>query len=306
MSKLTVDEVRGRSVAREQEQEQLQVRRRQELHQSSQFDRNGPATVMGIGKTDLSALGNGTTQSLSDKPRFINHTFTNGQRIDIPRLTERQQVVVDEAFARLAPSSREKLQKILMDLGKAAWDEDEAKPNGIEVNSVSTDLQDATNMTYEQWMMSEGNDQRDGASETLIFEGVWGVEKNLHNFFFEVAEREQFGNETRAYVNELEAMLADWPDDGSTETFSYREITIGEDGKATIVDHKDEQLTKEEAQKLLDRLEPQAEAIASVVNQDIYKLQYMVERYQQLTSTLSNILKNQDDTRKGIINNIRA
>ncbi len=307
MSKLRVDELQAR-----QSQQQVDpgstVSRRQELHRSSSFARTGPATFAGIGRPDLSALRDGADAVLArqgkERPRSIAHTYSNGQTVQIPCLTRSEVGRAEQAFGRLG-ARRPEGEEVALRLGAALWQEAEDNPAGIPVEAVSAGLESAVDDSYALWMLTEGKDQRDGASEEILFAGMWGVEKNLHGFFNACVERENVSNEMRSVVAELKDMLAEWPE-GESEILSWREIESRPDGSTEIVEHNNVALTRDQAAALLDRLEPMAEQMSSIVNQDQFKLQYMVEQYQQLSTTLSNILKNQDDTRKNIIGHLKA
>jgi hypothetical protein len=155
-------------------------------------------------------------------------------------------------------------------------------------------------------MTSTGQDQRDAQAEAMLFAGMWGAEQNLHLYFHGTVERETMSNDVRAQLRELESMLEGWPDDGSTELFSWTEVRQNEDGSLETIEHVNEPLTKQDALELASRLQDQEAMLSGIVGKDMMKLQYMMNKNQQAIETLSNILKAQDETRKGIIGNVKA
>ena len=105
---------------------------------------------------------------------------------------------------------------------------------------------------------------------------------------------------------DIRSALADWPDDGSTEFFDYREVKFNDDGSYAIVEHYDVELTKAEAEALLMELEGQIASMGQFDQRSMYTLQNMVQKFQQAMNIASNIMKQQHETEKAIIQNVRA
>jgi len=305
MSKLRVDKIqnqRQQDAATQTER----VKPRTELHTQSTFNAEGPATFAGIGRPDLSAIKQG-----SDKPRAarapapLTYRMADGTELTLPQLSLQDQAASEKLLSS-AGDGREKLERAATELGEAAYNETQSYPPDVAITEASAGLQQSADNAYEVYMTSTGQQQRDQASNQALLMGMWGPQTALQNFFHKVVGRDALSGEVRSDVAELKDMLADWPDDGSTQTFSYHEVIENPDGTVTVVEHNNVQLTKAEAEALLERMQGQVETLGSIATRDQFKLQYMVQRNQQAINTLSNILKNQDETRKGIIGNVKA
>jgi hypothetical protein len=308
MTKLRIDEIQGQ-VIRQASDEVEHLKRRKELNQVSGFDRESPETFSGIGRHDLSALKkqDGAPSTIgNDASQKAVYALADGQTLELPRLSESDREKIAATFATIDPAKRPQLEQAGMGLGAAIFAELEGKPIGVAVSSISAGLQSSIDQTYETYLLTTGQSNASNATEGVLFAGMNGVEQNLYDFFEEVQDRQSQANELRTDITELESMLAEWPDGQETQLFSWHEIVFSEDGTTTVVEHKNEPLTKEQAQELLDKLNTQQDSMSTISTQDQFKLQQMTEKYQQAMETLSNILKSQDDTQKGIISNIKA
>lgn len=306
MSKLRVDEVQGRAQA-QVTPETSALRRRKDLHTRSSFDGVGPQTFSGIGRPDLSALKQGAETagvSAPSEPKFV--TLADGRQLEIPRLSAAERERIESIYAKLSPEGAATLKASAMALGQAVWGSVEAESTGLKVEAASASLDQAAQQTYETYLLTTGETQANAASEGVLFVGMNGVEQDLYGFVTKMQDRQNAATECRTDVNELEAMLADWPAGEGTQLFSYREVVMNADGTTSLIEHKNVPLTKEQAIELLKKLKQQQDTVGSMSAQDSYQLQIKTEHYQQAMNTLSNILKAQEDTRKGIIGNIRA
>ena len=135
-----------------------------------------------------------------------------------------------------------------------------------------------------------------------MYMGLVGLEGDLAKKALDLRNRATMSNETRTDIKELRDELADWPDDGSTRTFSWTEVKA--DG--TVVKHVDEPLTKKEAESLLENLEEQLSAIKDDSQLAQADLQDNLQKYQQALQTFSAILKDGHDDMMRVINNLKA
>jgi hypothetical protein len=305
MNNLRIDEIQGGRQRQVTHQVQ-QVRQRVELHRSSEYQAER-ATFAGIGKQDLSAVvrGDDNRVQVSREPEPIVHRLRTGERIEIWRMT-REQAENAEAVLAAAGKGRDTLEAAALHTGATYWNDVAALPPDAELTEGSQALIASANQTYEVWMTSTGQDQRDAQAEGMLLAGMWGAEQSLHLYFQETVTREAKANDVRAQLRELQTMLEGWPDDGSTELFSWTEVRQTEDGSLETIEHVNEPLTKEGAVQLASQLEGQEQTLSGIVNKDMMKLQYMMHKNQQAMETLSNILKAQNDTRNGIIGNVKA
>jgi len=306
MSKMRIDEVTT-STIQTLDNETARLQRRKELHKGSSFERSGPETFAGIGRTDLSAIKAGSSESPATvEAKSIIHTLPDGTEIEIPQLSADDRAKAEAILVRLSPDGQSQLIASAEDLGAAVWNEVLQNPEGVNVGSSSAGLSNAANNSYEVYTATTGENNRNNVTEGLLVTGMAGVEQNLFGFFDQLQGKQTLGNGMRADIAELTGMLADWPAGAQTQVFSYSEVVLNADGTTKVIEHKNEVLTKEQAQALLEKLQGQQDALSTITSMDSNKLQLMTERYQQAMSVLSNIIKSQDETRKGIIANAKA
>jgi hypothetical protein len=224
----------------------------------------------------------------------------------MPRMPAADRQRAEAFLAGLPPAHRSRMEQAAVTLGDEAWAAAAAAPEGVVLDTASSGLQSAANNTFESWLVTQGEEGASADNNSLIVTSVWGVEKSLYNFLGDASARDKAGSEIRTAITELEEMLADWPDDGSTQLFSYNEIVVGADGSVSMIEHKNVPLTKEQAQELLSELNTRLDSLSVFTNRDEMMLQMMVHKYQQVTNAISNILKNTDETRRGIISNVKA
>ncbi len=306
MSKLRVDEVQNRPAATATP-EAAEVKRRAELHARSTFQRRGPETFSGIGKADLSALKGGDEAPVRPRPRAqtLRHTFASGQTVEVPGMAAERRAAVEALLEAMPPAMRAQVEASLAGLGEAASAMVLAG-DGAAVGAAASALASSADASYEMWLVGPGEQGAEARSGAVMDAAVWGVEQYLHEFMGKAVSREGAASEVRAGISELEGMLTDWPDDGSTQLFSYREVVINQDGTVSYIDHQNVALTKEQAEELLGKLKGQLDSLSVFINRDQMQLQMLVHKYQQVTTTASNIMKNVDETRKGIISNLKA
>jgi hypothetical protein len=306
MAKIRVDEIANRS-SEQASEAQAPLRRRKDLHKTSQFERQRPEAFAGIGHPDLTAVKSGAaTAPARVERKSIVYALPGGEELQIPQLSDVERAKAEAALAKLSPEGRARVVQSAEELGAATWDEVENQSEGLKVGSFSAGYSDAANAAYEVYAATTGEDDRNKVTEDLLFVGMSGVESNLVEFYNDVKGRADLGNEAKADAAELEAMLADWPAGKDTQLFSWREIIANPDGSVKVVEHKNEALTKEQAQELLGKLKAQSDTMDTITSQDTFKLQMKVQKYQEAMTSLSNIIKSQDDTRKAIIANAKA
>jgi hypothetical protein len=128
----------------------------------------------------------------------------------------------------------------------------------------------------------------------------------MRNMIGNVEERSQYGTELKAEVNDLQDLINNWPDDGSTQQFSYQDMTFNSDGSATMSAHNNVTLTKSDAENLLSQLQSQVDSATTMTTAESFKMQMWVQQDQQAVNVMSNILKITHDELSEIIRNCKA
>jgi len=117
-----------------------------------------------------------------------------------------------------------------------------------------------------------------------------------------IKAKNKLADKIRTDLTELRNELANWPDDGSTRTFSWTEVKA--DG--TVVRHENEALTKQQAQALMANLEEQLASVKEMSELAKFDLQKNLQDYQQALQTFSAILKDAHDQMMRTIQNLKA
>ncbi len=288
--------------------------REQRLHlfANSGFE-NQRKTFAGIGKRDLSALTgsnkDGSGHQRAHQPQnaeeIITIRFKDGERVEFPRLRPEIRERAEFILTNIKPEEREQLGEAMFETGVQTWGETLENPDGSNLESTAA-LQSAGNETYEGYMTSGFQSEQNEYEQDALFMGMYGAHDALNSYFQEVQGNQQTASEVRTDIADIEAALTDWPDDGSTESFDYREVIYGDDGSINVVEHRDVEMTKEQAIALRDSLDSSLNGLSNFDTLQMANLQRMVNNYQQAMNTVSNIMKTSHDTQKAIIANARA
>lgn len=242
--------------------------------------------------------------STSTYERVDSVTFGDGSRIDLPQLGSEDRQLVARFLSAVPAEKRAEVDAACQKLAQAVYAEARAT-QGIQTGSISGGLTQSFNQTLEVYMVGSGHVQREDAVTGVMISAMANMENELQDFARYVSDRQGMMADTRTQVTELREMVAEWPDDGSTQSFTWTEVTTDENGNTKVVERQ-ENLTKDEASKLLDKLDAQLQNLRDMTELDRFDLQKKYEQYQQGFGILSAILKQQHDTQKAIISNVKA
>ncbi len=231
--------------------------------------------------------------------------FTDGSLIAVPSTSQEDQETLTKLFGAVPPDGRAKLDQVTSDLGKAIYDETANNPAGIETGSFSAGFNSTVGLAASTFTEVTGMTGQDTQVQGVLFMSMIGVEQDLGDFARMVHGKTQLAGELRTDLTELREALSDWPDDGSKQTFSWTEVTYDKDGNMHVSQHTEE-LTKKEAETLMDKLDEQLSTMRDMTEMDKFQLQQMVHNYQKAMNTLTAMLKNMHDTMRAIIQNVKA
>ncbi len=285
-------------------------RKRVELFTNSQVE-GARATFSGIGKQDLSALSktstdqNATHERAEEEPIMVK--FPDGTRQELPRISSDQRAQLQAFWATLDPEKRQELQTAAVELGAMAYDRvlDRRDEKGAALTTDKAMMDAGSQPSWEAYFATGYQEEQAKAEQSGIIAGLWGVEQNLYGFFDKMRANQNLASSVRTDAADVTEALATWPDDGSTELFSYTDLTINDDSSVSTTAYTDVELTKEEAKALLKRLELNIESLSTVTTMEGMELQRMTNKYQQASETISNILKLTYETQKNILQNVK-
>ena len=203
------------------------------------------------------------------------------------------QVGFDALCAGMTPQQAADVKNASLALGTAIM---EAGP----LASTSSAVQAASISAQE---ILKGAEQQNNMNTQFGQMALYGAEQWLADFAYRVQQGNEYGRNTRTQLTELRGMIADWPE-GKTQQFSWTEVSFDKDGKATATQHT-ANLTKDEAEKLMGKLESQLTDCSGMNQLLQVDLQNKNQEYQQISQTISAILKDIHDTSKAVINNLR-
>lgn len=258
---------------------------------------------------DLSALKKGSSAS-ETAPKATEQEiravqFPDGTIIEVPLMPKEQK---EELEKRLSPLSQEQRQRLLSQTktwGRDIFDEMANNSKGLQLGNYSAGLTASTGFTMEQYVLTAGAQSEAQTYQDLTLLGVDGMEKNLTDYMTQLSDKHDNLETMRVDVAELNEMLEGWPP-GETQRFSWHEMTRDANGQEQFVEHKNVEMNKEDAQKLVEKLGLQIDAGMTMSNLEQVKLQTMVQDYQKAMNVISNILKSQDDTLRNTIANAKA
>ena len=311
MSKLRVDQIANQGIVR-RSQSLEDARRRVQLFSTSQIEKPRE-TFAGIGKQDLSAItgsngdreGSSSNQASEQVEEVQSFRNAEGQVVELPRMNPEDRARAEAILAGMSPEQRLVVHNLAVAAGGAAFHEVATNPDALQ-GPWSDNLKSSSAALSEQVVMTQMQKDQEEMITHQVVMGLYGVDQNLQGYFHSLVDKENIANDVRTDLAELQDMLATWPDDGSTELVSYKEVIINDDGSVSIVEHRDVEMTKMEAQALAMKLDGDVSSLGQQGQMEMFMLQKMVEDYQKAENTLSNIMKDQHDIQKMLIGNARA
>jgi len=207
---------------------------------------------------------------------------------------------VDQMYAGLSDADRAKLVDANRALGVAIL------ANAGDLSSKTSAIGAASSTAVATYLATTGATELTNANTEFMYMAVSGMEDVLKGFAERTQNNANITKETRTSVTELNDMLKDWPDDGSTQTFSWNEVAFDEKGNPSIKEHTNEPLTKEDAQSLAKQLDTQLTNSQDMGELAKFDLQKTYQDYTQAVSTLANIQKQMYDDAMKVLNNLKA
>lgn len=155
--------------------------------------------------------------------------------------------------------------------------------------------------------LSSTTSAQDGASvvNDVLSYTITYMENETEEMAEDLNTKIEAKNDLRTESTELSEMISDWPDDGSTQSYTWNSYEVDDDGNVYVQTNTKE-LTKEEAEALQEDLEGQLETLDDYTQLQQLELQDAYQDQQQAMSTLSQILSSMHDTMKNTINNTKA
>ncbi|MBI5510214.1 MAG: hypothetical protein HY903_15770 [Deltaproteobacteria bacterium] len=233
--------------------------------------------------------------------------FADGSRIDIPSMTDSDREAAARLFASVPVDKQPQVDQASQDLAKAVY---AASASGLTAGGASTVVMPALTNAAQAYVTATGlgtnaqvgSSAANNAFMGTMYMGLVGLEGDLEGRARDLQSRNQLADDLRTDMTEIRNELADWPDDGSTKTFSWTEVKA--DG--TIVEHTNEALTKAQAEALLKNLDEQLAGVRDMNELARFDLQKNMQDYQQALQTFSGILKESHDQMMRTINNLKA
>lgn len=268
-----IEQVQSR--VRESAGPQQQIRRRLELHRDNSFERGASVTL------------------------------ADGKRVDLPQGNSEQVATLARHYEGLGADGRQAFEQVSASFAAALGEEVKSNPTAV-TGQVSSSFTATTTGAVQGFVAVGGATTESEAYEAIMVGSITYLESDLADFANEVKARTDLGREARTDISELRDAITDWPEDGSTQSFSWTEVKFTQDGGYETVAHRDEPLTKQQATTLMEKLDMQRASISEMTEMMRFDMQQKYERYQQALTVLSNILKEQHNTMMHTINNTKA
>jgi hypothetical protein len=173
---------------------------------------------------------------------------------------------------------------------------------GPQANIASPQLtQSITSAASAYQQASGGSGGYDNTVQAVTFMGVQGLQQDLTNYAKQVQHNLNAKKGLEVQAQDIQNALAAWP--AGTQTQQFQITSFDQFGNPTT---KTMTLDQTQAKSALDGLQSGIMGYTDQNQVDQLNLQQMSENYSQGLSTISNILKMNFDTVKGIIGNIRT
>ncbi|MBJ79806.1 MAG: hypothetical protein CMH60_00650 [Myxococcales bacterium] len=277
---MAISRIQGTSTQGAQNKEQLEAQqKRLQLNQISTFERStqGPKSV----------------------------TFSDGQTIALPTGSATEQKRLQEIYASLSPEKQEKLNSIERNLNSQIQNAVESGDSIENLTASGSALTQNFQQSFEAFVVTTGLKEQDEAVNSYLFMGIAGMEQNLNDFAGQVQQKQEIASDLRLDSTELQEILAEWPEGAETQEVTWHDVTVNDDGTVTVVE-KTANLTKQEAENLLNEINDTRATLTNMNEMDRFTLQQDYEKYNQGFNILSAIIKSQHESLRSIANNMKA
>ena len=277
---MAISRIQGTSTQGAQNKEQLEAQqKRLQLNQISTFERStqGPKSV----------------------------TFSDGQTIALPTGSATEQKRLQEIYASLSPEKQEKLNSIERNLNSQIQNAVESGDSIENLTASGSALTQNFQQSFEAFVVTTGLKEQDEAVNSYLFMGIAGMEQNLNDFAGQVQQKQEIASDLRLDSPELQEILAEWPEGAETQEVTWHDVTVNDDGTVTVVE-KTANLTKQEAENLLNEINDTRATLTNMNEMDRFTLQQDYEKYNQGFNILSAIIKSQHESLRSIANNMKA
>ena len=277
---MAISRIQGTSTQGAQNKEQLEAQqKRLQLNQISTFERStqGPKSV----------------------------TFSDGQTIALPTGSATEQKRLQEIYTSLSPEKQEKLNSIERNLNSQIQNAVESGASIENLTASGSALTQNFQQSFEAFVVTTGLKEQDEAVNSYLFMGIAGMEQNLNDFAGQVQQKQEIASDLRLDSTELQEILAEWPEGAETQEVTWHDVTVNDDGTVTVVE-KTANLTKQEAENLLNEINDTRATLTNMNEMDRFTLQQDYEKYNQGFNILSAIIKSQHESLRSIANNMKA
>jgi hypothetical protein len=172
---------------------------------------------------------------------------------------------------------------------------------GPQANIASPQLTQSITSAAAAYQQASGSGGYDNTVQAVTFMGVQGLQQDLTNYAKQVQHNLNAKKGLEVQAQDIQNALAAWP--AGTQTQQFHITSFDDFGNPTT---KTLSLDQKQAKSALDGLQSGIMGYTDQNQVDQLNLQQMSENYSQGLSTISNILKMNFDTVKGIIGNIRT
>ncbi len=231
--------------------------------------------------------------------------FQDGSGIALPAMSEQDRATAAQLFGGVPADQQAAMQEAANRLAAALYAEAANNAEGVKVGSFSAGVTAALSEAASIYGSVTQGGAIDQQMQGTMFMALAGLEGDLQDFAINVRGKLALVKELRTDITELRDAVANWPEGVEKQRFTWREVTIDEAGNVKVVEHS-EDLTKQQAADKADGLEEMKNSLQDLTEMDKLDLQRMTEDYQQAVNTLSALLKNNHDSLKSIIGNLKA
>lgn len=287
---------------------------RRELYRRSGFDSKQRAGRL-VNIDGMLSQGNdaanpqATVPKLSDDAVASVHVPGSG-RVSAPPVERGHRELIESVYQAIPEQHRALFLETSLQVGQHTMEELERNPSGLAEAKFSDEFEQQLLAAEQRALAPITHDDVHPNREALegmrlrISMMMYGAERYLRDHIEGMGETIELDQDTRAAIAELKEMLADWPE-GHTERFSYSEVVEGDNGERQVVERSNVQLTRQQAEELLQKLQQQLEVTGGMTTMARLEMQKRVQEHRRAMDALSNILKNMHDTQKTMINNVR-
>lgn len=233
--------------------------------------------------------------------RVSSVSLQDGTRIDLPSLSASDSRALRTFYGALSQGQQGELRTLSGNLAQNLREQAQGGDPAAANAAATANLVNITEMVA-RVNAAQGDDEK---MQMVLLNSTAGIYERMTSLAQNVKFKVDTQRELRTDIAELRNLISEWPEGVEKQTITYHKTTVDDAGNVKV-EEVTESVTKAEATSRMEGLEGQLQSVSELTELQRLDLQDVVQKESQIFQMLSSLFKNQHETLRGIIQNLRA